>query len=68
MDFNTWCSKEGVYLNDDDDDAKAARLMARKAWGAAVAVERDRWIQLLAAYEVNGDIAPAVVERLQLEN
>lgn len=33
--FETWCAKEGGYLNDPDDAAKAARLMARKTWEAA---------------------------------
>lgn len=29
MTFDEWCEKFGGYLNDADDAAKAARLMAR---------------------------------------
>lgn len=35
MDFDQWCSLHGGYLNDGDDAAKAAKAMARWAWGAA---------------------------------
>lgn len=37
MTFDDWCANHGVYLNDNDDAARAARLMARHAWDAAVA-------------------------------
>ena len=37
MTFDDWCANHGVYLNDSDDAARAARLMARHAWDAAVA-------------------------------
>ena len=30
-DFATWCSESGGYLNDSDDAARAARLMALAA-------------------------------------
>jgi len=36
MKFDDWCASHGVYLNDNDDAARAARLMARHAWDAAV--------------------------------
>ena len=36
MTFDDWCAAHGDYLNDSDDAAKAARLMARRAWDAAV--------------------------------
>lgn len=42
MTFDEWCEKHGVYLNDPDDGSKAARLMARKAWEAGAAEERER--------------------------
>lgn len=34
MKFDDWCAAHGDYLNDSDDAAKAARLMARRAWDA----------------------------------
>ena len=37
MTFDDWCANHGIYLNDNDDAARAARLMARHAWDAAVA-------------------------------
>ena len=43
MTFDDWCAAHGDYLNDSDDAARAARLMARRAWDAAVAAERERW-------------------------
>ena len=42
MTFDDWCAAAGGYLNDSDDAAKAARLMARRAWDAAAAAERER--------------------------
>jgi len=42
MTFDDWCATCGAYLNDNDDAARAARLMARRAWDAAVAAERER--------------------------
>jgi len=39
MTFDDWCAAHGGYLNDSDDAARAARLMARRAWDAAVAAE-----------------------------
>jgi hypothetical protein len=36
MTFDDWCATCGAYLNDNDDAARAARLMARRAWNAAV--------------------------------
>ena len=42
MTFDDWCATCGSYLNDSDDAARAARLMARRAWDAAVAAERER--------------------------
>jgi hypothetical protein len=36
MTFNDWLATDGDYLNDSDDAAMAARLMARRAWNAAV--------------------------------
>lgn len=36
MKFDDWCIADGDYLNDSDDAAMAARLMARRAWNAAV--------------------------------
>jgi hypothetical protein len=41
MTFDDWCATCGSYLNDSDDAARAARLMARLAWDAAVAAERE---------------------------
>ena len=41
MTFDDWCAAAGGYLNDSDDAAKAARLMARRAWDAAVVAERE---------------------------
>ena len=40
--FDDWCARYGDYLNDSDDAARAARLMARRAWDAAAAEERER--------------------------
>jgi hypothetical protein len=42
MTFDDWLATDGDYLNDSDDAARAARLMARRAWDAAVAAERER--------------------------
>ncbi len=42
MTFDDWLATDGDYLNDSDDAAMAARLMARRAWDAAVAAERER--------------------------
>jgi hypothetical protein len=42
MTFDDWCATDGAYLNDNDLAARAARLMARRAWDAAVAAERER--------------------------
>ncbi len=39
MTFDDWCATCGSYLNDSDDAARAARLMARRAWDAAVAAD-----------------------------
>ena len=39
MTFDDWCATCGAYLNDNDDAARAARLMARLAWDAAVAAD-----------------------------
>ena len=39
MTFNDWCARYGGYLNDSDDAARAAKLMARRAWNAAVAAD-----------------------------
>ena len=39
MTFDDWCARYGDYLNDSDDAAKAARLMAWRAWDAA---DRER--------------------------
>ena len=36
MTFDDWCAAHGDYLNDSDDAARAAKLMARRAWDAAV--------------------------------
>ena len=40
MDFDEWILRDGGYLLDGDDAAMAARMMARKAWAAALASER----------------------------
>ena len=53
MTFESWCAAHGDYLNDSDDAAKAARLMARRAWDAAdrerselrADAERYRWLR-----------------------
>jgi hypothetical protein len=42
MTFDDWLTTDGDYLNDSDDAAMAAKLMARRAWDAAVAAERER--------------------------
>ncbi|MFO0236422.1 MAG: hypothetical protein ACK53Z_00240 [Betaproteobacteria bacterium] len=42
MTFDDWLVDHGDYLNDSDDAARAAKLMARRAWDAAVAAERER--------------------------
>jgi hypothetical protein len=42
MTFDDWCATCGAYLNDNDDAARAARLMARRAWDASAAEERNR--------------------------
>jgi hypothetical protein len=42
MNFDEWCAAHGVYLNDNDNAAKAAKAMARRAWDASVAAERER--------------------------
>lgn len=42
MDFEQWCAQHGQYLNDNDDAAKVAKLMARSAWDAVQAAERER--------------------------
>ncbi len=42
MTFDDWCATDGAYLNDNDLAARAARLMARRAWDAAAAAERGR--------------------------
>jgi hypothetical protein len=56
MTFDEWCNTHGMYLNDPDDGAKAARLMANQAWDAAVAAERERWRMLISGpHEYNGD-------------
>ena len=39
MTFESWCAAHGDYLNDSDDAARAAKLMARRAWDAAVAAD-----------------------------
>lgn len=39
MTFDDWCAAHGGYLNDSDDAARAAKLMARRAWDAAVAAD-----------------------------
>jgi hypothetical protein len=36
MTFDDWLATDGDYLNDSDDAARAAKLMARRAWDAAV--------------------------------
>ena len=36
MTFDDWLTTDGDYLNDSDDAARAAKLMARRAWDAAV--------------------------------
>ena len=54
MTFDDWCATCGAYLNDNDDAARAARLMARLAWDAAVAAERER---LCAAIKAADDKA-----------
>lgn len=41
MTFNDWCARYGGYLNDSDDAARAAKLMARRAWDAALAAAAD---------------------------
>jgi hypothetical protein len=41
LDFDSWCAAHGLYLNDDDDGARAARLMALSAWQAAAKAERE---------------------------
>jgi hypothetical protein len=46
MTFDDWLATDGDYLNDSDDAARAARLMARRAWDAAVAAERERCAKL----------------------
>ncbi len=43
MTFDEWAAKHGVYLNDKDNAAKAARAMARRAWDASQIAERERW-------------------------
>jgi len=67
MTFDDWCAAHGVYLNDSDDAARSAKLMARRAWDAAVAAEA-------VGNRENGDVAIAEaqmeIERLRtaLEN
>ena len=39
MTFDDWCAVHGGYINDSDDAARAAKLMARRAWDAAVAAD-----------------------------
>ena len=41
MTFESWCAAHGGYLNDSDDAARAAKLMARRAWDAALAAAAD---------------------------
>ncbi len=35
MTFDDWCATDGAYLKDNDDAARAAKLMARRAWADA---------------------------------
>lgn len=62
MDFDKWCAAHGVYLNDSDDAAKAAKGMARRAWDAAVSAERERCAKLCEERFSDGalDIADAI--------
>lgn len=67
MDFDEWCATHGVYLNDRDDAAKAAKLMARAAWNASAAAERERMLSvpnLMHACDALG--APADGEHCEL--
>ena len=49
--FDEWCAAEGVYLNDNDDAAKAAKAMARSAWHAAETAQRDQLAKVSAALQ-----------------
>ena len=42
MTFDDWCKAHGLFLNDPDDAAVAARAMAFAAWERATAVECQR--------------------------
>lgn len=54
--FEAWVIRDGGYLNDADDAAKAARLTASRAWQAATAAERERCAKVCdaIAYEWRG--------------
>ena len=58
MTFDDWCAAHGGYLNDSDDAARAARLMARRAWDAAVAgpngSELSKGLGAVLTYEDQG--------------
>ena len=43
MTFDDWCKTHGLFLNDPDDAAVAARTMAFAAWERSAAVERARF-------------------------
>ena len=42
MNFDKWCEKHGAYLNDSDDGAKSARLLAQLAFEFAAYDENER--------------------------
>lgn len=66
--FDKWCECSGVYLNDNDDAAKAARLMAMAAWDAAVAAERERCARLIErGIDLGGLSGDPVLQRYTLE-
>lgn len=62
MNFDQWCAAHGVYLNDNDNAAKAAKAMARRAWDASVAAERERWTAaVMTELDSNGQAHAIVV-------
>lgn len=68
MTFEKWCATQGVYLNDSDDAAKAAKAMARRAWeaAAAAALEKSAAICDAAAAELRDLLASGVDDALRL--
>ena len=50
--FEEWVDLEGGYLNDSDDGAKSARLIAKRAWQAATNAALERAAQVCDAAEI----------------